>query len=197
MIDKPLKSLLGKKFEGALAEPIDDGFFMPVRLDDPAWPIYLQAKAIKLQQLRLDKMPALARHLDINFADVEKIVAVTAPPPNAFALGLYYYLIAEKLASHLVPGFQEKPRGKHPREIVRAIREMADALKEAGKVGSDEEAAENFLKLEKPDLAKPHNQTELKKQVQSLCNRISQDRVKAERAEKALHKKPHLRIVGS
>ena len=106
-------------------------------------------------------------------------------------------VIALKLAAGVVPGFQEKPRGKHPREIIRAIRKMVDARKEADKAGSDQEACRTFLKFETPDLARPHNKTELDQKVESLCNRISADRADAERAEKALHKKPHLRIVES
>jgi len=189
MTDKPLKSLNGKKFEGVLAEPIDDGFFMPLLHDDPAWPVYLQAVELKKRQLRLDKMSALARHLGI---DVEKFGL--ADPANLSGLMMFYATIAEKLASHVVPGFQEKSRGKHPREIVRAIRRGVDWMKETGKAGSDEDAARDFLKFEKPELARPHNRTELERKTRSLCNRISKDRI-AENAEEALHKKTVLQIV--
>jgi hypothetical protein len=190
MTDKPLKSLNGKKFEGVLAEPIDDGFFMPLLHDDPAWPVYLQAAKLKRQQLRLDKMPALARHLGI---DVERFNL--ADPANLSGLMMFYATVAEKLASHVVPGFQEKPRGKHPREIARLIRQGVDAMKENGKATSDLEACRDFLKFETPDLARPHNRTELEKKAESLCNLISKDRSDAERAEKALHKKQPLRVV--
>jgi hypothetical protein len=190
MADKLPKSLNGKKFEGVLAEPIDDGFFMPLLHDDPAWPVYLQAVKLKRRELRLDKMPALAEHLGI---DVKQFNL--ADPANLTGLMAFYATIAEQLASHVVPGFMIKPRGKHPREIVRFIRTAVDAMQEAGKAGSDEEAACNYLKLETPDLARPHNRIELRKKTRSLCNRISADRKAAERDEKALHKKQPLRVV--
>jgi hypothetical protein len=135
MTDKPLKSLNGKKFEGVLAEPIDDGLFMPLMKDDPAWPVYLQAVEIKRRQLRLDKMPALARHLGI---DVERFNL--ADPANVSGLMMFYATIAEKLAGQIIPGFQNKPRGKQPREIVRLIRKAIDHVKDNGGAESDLEA---------------------------------------------------------
>jgi hypothetical protein len=190
MADKPLKTLNGKKFEGALAEPIDTGMFMPVRLDDPAWPTYLQAHAMLMSSLRLAKMPALAQHLGINvehygFSD----------PSNGFGLMMLYGMIAQELASHVVPGFQEKSRGKHPREIIRLIRNGVDFAKLHGKAGSDLEACRNFLKLETPDLGKPGKKSELEQKAKSLRNLVAKDRANAARAEKAVHKKPRLRVV--
>jgi hypothetical protein len=191
MADKPLKSLNGKKFEGVLAEPIDHGFFMPVLLpDDPAWPLYLRAIKLKKRELRLDKMQALARHLDI---DIEQFNLTD--PSNGFGLMMFYAVIAETLASHMIPGFMEKPRGKHPREIVRLIRECVDAMKANGKAGSDLEACRDFLKHETPELARPRNKSELEQKAKSLRNLVARDRASVERAEKAVHKKPGLRVV--
>jgi hypothetical protein len=190
MTDKPLKSLNGKKFEGVLAEPIDTGLFMPLLPDDPAWPKYLQAQALMLNSKRLAKMPELARHLDI---DVEQFNL--SDPANGGGLLMLYGIIAEKLASLVVPGFQEKSRGKHPREVVRMIRMAIDSTKENSKFGSDREACLSYLKIEDPELARPHNRTELEKKAESLCNLISEDRADAARAEKALHKKQPLRVV--
>ena len=92
MKEKPLKGLNGKKFEGVLAEPIDDGFFMPLLHDDPAWPVYLQAVELKRRELRLDKMQALARHLDIDVKPFN-----LADPSNGTGLMMFYAVIAEKL----------------------------------------------------------------------------------------------------
>jgi hypothetical protein len=131
MREKPLKTLNGKKFEGVLAEPIDDGLFMPVIHDDPAWPKYLRAAELKRRELRLNKMPALARHLGIDVGSFN-----LADPANMVGLMMFYAAIAERLASHVIPGFMQKPRGKHPREVMRAIRQMVDTVKTSGKVGS-------------------------------------------------------------
>jgi hypothetical protein len=185
MTDKPLKSLNGKKFEGALAEPIDTGLFMPSLLlpnDDPAWPLYLNQRKLIMIDQRLTKMPALARHLDI---DVERFTDAST----------LYTAIALKLASHVVPGFQEKSRGKQPREIVRLIRRAVDAMKDNGKAGSDLEACRDFLKHETPELARPGNKSELEQKAKSLRNLVAKDRANAKRAAKALHKKPGLRVV--
>jgi hypothetical protein len=190
MTDKPLKSLNGKKFEGVLAEPIDTGMFMPVRLDDSAWPTYLQAHTMAMISLRLAKMPALARHLGI---DVE--LYNLSDPSNGLGLMMLYGRIAQELAGHIIPGFMEKPRGKHPREIVRLIRRAVDAMKEHGKAGSDLEACRNFLKFETPDLGRPGKKSELEKKARSLCNLVAKDRANVRRTEKPLHKKLRLRVV--
>jgi len=195
MTDKPLKTLNGKKFEGVLAEPIDHGLFMPVRLDDPAWPTYLKALELTMRSLRLAKMPALAEHLDVDNDAIELTVSSTPAPPNAFGLALFYYSIAEKLAALVVPGFQEKSRGKQPREIIRVIRNAVDALKEHGKATSDLEACRNFLKFETPDLARPGKKSELEQKAKSLRNLVAKDRASAARAEKAVHKNARLRVV--
>jgi hypothetical protein len=190
MKEKPLKTLNGKKFEGGLAEPIDTGMFMPVRPDDPAWPTYLQAHAMVMSSLRLAKMPALAQHLGI---DVENYGL--SDPSNGLGLMMLYARIAQELAAHVVPGFMEKPRGKHPREIVGVIRKAVDFAKEHGKFGSDLEACRNFLKLETPDLGRPGKRSELEQKAKSLRNLVAKDRANAARAEKAVHKKTALRIV--
>jgi hypothetical protein len=188
MADKPLKSLNGKKFEGVLAEAIDTDLFMPLVENDPAWPKYLEAHTLLLDHKRREKMLALARHLGI---DVDQFGL--ADPANGWGLAFLYGRVAIELASHVIPGFQEKPRGKHPREIVRAIRIGVDRLNLQGK--SDLDACRDYLKFEQPDLAKARNRTELDKKARSLANRISNDRMAAKREEKALHKKPSLRIV--
>jgi hypothetical protein len=149
MTDKPLKNLNGKKFEGVLAEPIELGMFMPVRQDDPAWPTYLKAHAVALSSRRRAKMPELAHHLGVDAGDIEEAL-LESGLPDTFGAALFYYAIAEKLAAHVVPGFQEKSRGKQPREIIRFIREAVDVMKEHGKAGSDLEACRNFLKFETP-----------------------------------------------
>jgi hypothetical protein len=187
---KPLKSLNGKKFEGALAEPIDTGMFMPIRPDDPAWPQYLQAHAMMMSTQRMAKMPALARHLGI---DVDHYNL--SDPSNGLGLLMLCGSIAQELAGRVVPGFQEKPRGKNPREVVAFIRMAVDAMKAGGKASSDHEACKSFLKFETPDLARPGNRTELNKRARSLANLIAKDRTTAAKAEKALHKKPRLSVV--
>ena len=190
MTDKPLKSLNGKKFEGVLAEPIDTGLFMPVRLDDPAWPLYLQAKAMVMSSQRMSKIPALADHLGID-VDLYNL----NDPSNGAGLMMLLSRVGLELAGQVIPGFAEKSRGKHPREVVRKIREAVDAVKAANNASSDFEACRNFLKFETPDLARPGKRTELDKRARSLQNLIAKDRASAARAEKALHKKPRLRIV--
>jgi hypothetical protein len=190
MPEKPLKTLNGKKFEGVLAEPIDDGLFMPVIYDDPAWPKYLRAAELKRRELRLNKMPALARHLGIDVGSFN-----LADPANMVGLMMFYAAIAERLASHVVPGFMQKPRGKHPREVMRAIRQMVDIMKTSGKVGSDLEACRDFLKFETPDLARPGRKSELEQKAKSLRNLVAKDRADAARSEKPVHKKPRLVFV--
>jgi hypothetical protein len=164
--------------------------FMPLSGNDADWQKYLLESHEELRRQRMAKMPDLARHLGI---DVEQFGL--PDPANGIGLMMLYAQIALDLASQAVPGFQEKPRGKHPREVIRLIRKAVDVMKENGKVKSDLDACRNFLKFEKPDLARPHNQTELEKKAESLCNLISKDRANAERAESALHKKPRLRAV--
>jgi hypothetical protein len=189
MTDK--KSLNGKKFEGVLAEPIDTGLFMPILANDPAWPKYLEAHRLLLDSKRREKIVDLARHLDI---DVEAFNL--SDPSNGIGLLMLYSRVAIELASHVVPGFQEKSRGKQPREIVRAIRIAVDLAKKNPKGKKSEfELCRDYLKGEMPDLARPGKRTELDKKARSLANRISNDRVAAKREEKALHKKPPLRVV--
>lgn len=190
MTDKPLKSLNGKKFEGELAEPIDTGLFMPLGGDDPTWLLYLRTRARMLSEQRRAKMPALARHLGINVNDFN-----LSDPANGVGLLMFYAVIAENLAGHVVPGFAEKERGKHPQEIVRLIRRAVDAAKEAGKASSDLDFCSSFLKHETPDLARPGNKSELARRARSLCNLVAKDRASAARAEKAVHKKARLRVV--
>lgn len=190
MTDKPLKSLNGKKFEGVLAEPIDTGMFMPVRPDDPAWPKYLEAHHWAMHSQRMAKMPALAHHLGI---DIEMLDL--SDTSNGSGLMMLLGRVALELAGHVVPGFQEKSRGKQPREVIRVIRNAVDAMKESGKVGSDLEAAREFIKFETPDLARPGRKSELERRAKSLRNLLAKDRAAAARAEKALHKKTRLRVV--
>jgi hypothetical protein len=190
MADKPLKSLNGKKFEGVLAEPIDHELFMPLVPDDPAWPLYLQARAAVMLERRLDKMTALARHLDVDLKPFN-----LADPANVTGLMMFYAVVATQLASHVVPGFSEQPRGKHPREIIRLTRRAADAAKASGKIVNDLEFCRYVLKAEVPDLARPGRKGELEKRAKSLRNLIAKDRAAADRAEKVLHKKTRLRIV--
>jgi hypothetical protein len=190
MTDKPLKTLNGKKFDGVLAEPIDTGMFMPLRDDDPAWPKYLQTHAMVMSSLRMAKMPALAQHLGI---DVESFGL--SDPSNGLGLAMLCTRVAQELAGRVVPGFMEKSRGKHPREIVRLIRAAADFAKKAGKASSDLDVCRALLKHETPDLARPGNKSELERRAKSLRNLVAKDRAAADRAEKALHKKPRLRVV--
>src|SRR5260370_41876498 len=103
--------------------------------------------------------------------------------------------MAEDLASHVVPGFEEKSRGQRPQEIVRLIRNAADFAKGAGKASSDLAVCREILKGEMPDLARPARKSELEKRAKSLRNLVAKDRASAARAEKAVHKKGRLRVV--
>jgi hypothetical protein len=192
MTDKLSKSLNGKKFEGVLAEPIDTGLFMPIlSKNEYAWMTYSMANKLTLREKRLDKMAALARHLDI---DVEAFKL--ADPANLTGLMMFYATIAERLASHVVPGFLEKRRdSKNQRDIVRAIRTIADLEKENGKYSNDDDFCMDYIKHERPELARPGRKSELKKRAHTLRNLIAKDRAKAARDEKALHEKTRLRVV--
>jgi hypothetical protein len=183
MTDKPLRSLNGKKFTGSLATPIDHGFFMPIDAtissslpESPDWPEYLKRSKQELHRQRMAKMPDLARHLGI---DIEQFNL--SDPSNGFGLSMLLGAIALKLASHVVPGFQEKPRGKHPREIVRFTRRAIDAAKAARKDLSDLDVCREIIKLEQPELARPGKKGELERKAKSLRNLVSKDRASAER----------------
>jgi len=176
MSDKPLKALNGKKFEGALAEPIDTGLFMPLLVDAPGWPEYFTEKDKILRARRLAKMPELARHLGINLEPFN-----LSDPANGFGLMMLYAVVAEKLAALVVPGFREKSRGKNAREVVRFTRMAIDAAKALGKTPSDLDACRDILKLETPSLARAGNKSALEKKAKSLRNLVAKDRAGAAR----------------
>ena len=117
-----------------------------------------------------------------------------ADPANGWGLAFLYGRVAIELASRVVPGFQEKPRGKHPREIIRAIRIGVDRLNLQGK--SDLDACRDYLKFEQPDLAKARNRTDFDKKARSLANRISNDRQNAKKEEKKSSSNPMSSMPG-
>jgi hypothetical protein len=109
MADKPLKSLNGKKFSGALATPIDTGLIVPLNRKD-LWAEHTARHLGELRRQRMAKMPHLARHLGIQFdhLDLTKHADMVS----------FYGCVAENLARLLIPGFQEKRAGKWPDDVV-------------------------------------------------------------------------------
>jgi len=135
-------------------------------------------------------MPALAEHLGI---DVE--VYGLSDPSNGIGLMMLYGRIAQELAGRVIPGFMEKSRGKHPREIVRLTREMVDAMKEHGKAGSDLEACRNYLKFATPELAKPGRKSELEKKGKITTEFSRQRSRRRQTRRKGASQKTPLRVV--
>jgi hypothetical protein len=191
MADKPLRSLNGKKFKGVLAEPIDHGLYMPLtqllQRDDQVWRPFLRARARIMSDQRRAKMPALAEHLGIDL----KIFNLS-DPSNGTGLLFLYTAIAENLAGLVVPGFMEKPRGKHSPEIVEYTRLAADLAKTHGKVACDLDFCREIIKIETPDLARPGRKSELEKKAKTLRNLIARDRASAARARLKVRGKPRL-----
>lgn len=111
-MDKSLKSLNGRKFAGALAEPIDTGVVFPLGRKD-LWQEFSDKHFEELRRQRMAKMPDLARHLGIKFEHLDL--------SRQADMVSFYGCIAENLARLLVPGFQEKRAGRWPAEIVVRI----------------------------------------------------------------------------
>jgi hypothetical protein len=188
MTDKPLKTLNGKKFEDELAEPIETGLLIPVKLDDPSWPEYFARRKEIMTAWRLAKMPSLALHLGI---DPELFDLSTASGISTLCTQ-----VAMELAAHVVPGFQEKSRGKWPREIVSRILFVVDVGKQSGKFSSDLEGCKSYLMHTEPDLARPCNKSALDDKSHTLQNLIVKERVRLRReGGDLLHKKPRLSVV--
>jgi hypothetical protein len=193
MTDKSLKSLNGKKFDGVLAVPID-----LVRLElvpgvhsQDEIVAYQAKKDRELFDQRRAKIPDLARHLGLD------------PDSDAYRgadgreMLLEFTLMA--LARETVIGFQQRKEGKWPRARVFWGLQSIDALKEAGIFKNDLTACESLLKVERPELAKRSAKAELKAEAIQFRTRITNLRALLERGkeleEKALHKKPRLRLV--
>lgn len=189
MTDKPLKSLNGKKFTGALAEPIDTGVIIPLNRKD-LWPEFLERRHAELRRQRMAKIPDLARHLGIKFDHLDL--------ENHSDLLSLYGSITENLATLLIRGFQEKQAGRWPDELVMQILVAIEKGKQLGTFASDKDGCKEILKQLEPKLGRPGNRTELDHKVRSLENRVSKLRAKLKRehaAKKPVHKKPRLRIV--
>lgn len=180
MASNPVKSLNGKKLSGELLKPIDHGLYMPLDPDSP--PNYLAEVSKELRRQRMAKMPALARHLGI---DVD---ALDLSTDDSLDWAILLRAVALDLAAAVIPGFQEKPRGKHPREIIRLGRVTIDALKMRKPGISDFDACREIVKLERPEMASPGRQSELDAEARQMMNRVSADRQGAQ-------KRKRLRVV--
>jgi hypothetical protein len=193
MTDKPLKILSGKKFEGVLAEPIDLIMFdlVPGVHSQDEIEAYRSRKDRELFDLRRAKIPDLARHLGFD------------PDSDAYRgadgreMLLEFTLMA--LARETVMGFQQKREGKWPRARVFWGLQSIDVMKKAGVFKNDLMACESLLKTERPELAKRSAKAELKAEAIQFRTRITAMRALLDRGKKledrALHKKPALRIV--
>jgi hypothetical protein len=193
MADKPLKSLNGKKLEGALAEPINLISFelVPGVHSQDEIDAYRSRKARELFDLRRAKIPDLARHLGFD------------PDSDAYrgagGRELLLELTLMALAREKVVGFQQKREGKWSSARVFWGLQSIDAAKKAGLFKDDLTACESLLKFERPELAKRSAKLELKAEASQFRNRITKLRAALDRAikleEKTFHKKPRLRIV--
>jgi hypothetical protein len=193
MSDKPLRSLNGKKLEGALAEPIDLMRFelVPGVHSQDEIEAYRSSKNRELFDLRRAKIPDLARHLGLDPASD----AYRGADGRELLLELTLMLLARET----VIGFQQKDEGKWPRARVFWALQSIDALKKSGRFKDDLTACESLLRFERPELAKRSAKAELKAEAIQFRNRITKLRSALERAkkleEKTFHKKPRLRIV--
>lgn len=182
MASKPAKSLNGKKLSGELLKPIDHGLYMPPDPNSPERPNYLAEINKELRRQRMAKMPDLARHLGIDIGALD--LSTDDGPDWAILLGA----VALGLAAAVIPGFQEKLRGKHPREIIRLGRVTIDAVKMRKPGISDFDACREIIKLERPEMASPGRQNELDAEARQMMNRMSADR-------QAAQKRKTLRVV--
>jgi hypothetical protein len=78
-----------------------------------------------------------------------------------------------ELAAVTVPGFREKKRGKWPRDLLLPLLHAIDEMKERGTFTNDLAACKDYLKRERPELAKRINESELNAEAAQLQNRIS------------------------
>jgi hypothetical protein len=90
----------------------------------------------------------------------------------------FYGCIVENLAVRLIPGFQEKKRGKWPAEIIVALLVDIEKGKQTGEYDSDLDGCIVYLKSQQPELARPKNRTSLLKSARTLQNGIAAQRAK-------------------
>jgi hypothetical protein len=166
------------KFTGALAKPVSSSVVFP--RNQKYWAECQEQSSDELHQQRLKKMPLLATALGIQFdhLDLSKDRDLMA----------FYGCIAMHLAILVCPGFQEKKRGKVPREIVRWLLVNIEKGKQTGRYRSDLDGCLDFMKDTEPELARPANRVQLQRRAKTLRNLVSQDRASLKRAHrKQLH----------
>jgi hypothetical protein len=170
---KRLRTLKGKRLSGPLATPIDTSAIIPLSRDD-LWAEYFERHFADLRRQRMAKMPELARHLGINFEHLD-----AANPDD---MVLLCSCIGLELARLVIPGFQEKPGGLWRRSKDFAILVEIEKLKQRGTITSDFNGCIMYLTKRDPELARPHNETELKQKARTLQNRVAGLRAELKRA---------------
>jgi hypothetical protein len=174
----PRKKLNLPKFTGALAKPVSSSVVHP--RNEKYWAESIDQKYNDLHQQRLKKMPLLATALGIKFDHLDHT--------KDRDLMAFWGCIAMHLAILICPGFQEKRRGKYPREIVRWALVVIEAGKQEGRYRSDLDGCLHILKANEPELAHAWNREQLQRRAKLLRNLISQDRASLKRAHrKQLH----------
>ncbi|HEX4410556.1 MAG TPA: hypothetical protein VH206_17430 [Xanthobacteraceae bacterium] len=174
------KQLAGIELSGTIAKPIDDtSLILPfIRdLDSPEFKTALNERADRLHQLRIAKLPELARQLGMA---VERYDFSTHS-----GLMVFYAQIALNMAVKFqIPGFLEV-KAKWSREIVKLAMDGGDARKRLGLSNPDLEACLIVVQGLDSELTRPGRKTAAIKRAKTLRNLVSILRRRLAREESA------------